>query len=374
MTKAVYDLDVHNAWASTAELIEYLPRRWHPYFLGTGAMRAFATPVPTYSRPGGRTDRLDAVPAGGGAPGSDYDLMCEQLLDRHKITRALLTFPAYAEPGYPNSELAIAMCRAANDWMADRWLARGDDRLYAVGMVPTGEPSAAAEEIYRVARNPRISALLLAANALGRPLGHRVHDPIYAAAAEVGLPVMAHVGLDLGVLGAAYATGLPTARADHFGLLDQGPAHHIASMISGGVFERFPTLKLIFDECGFAWLPNVLWRLDALYPVLKVESPGLQRRPSEYFRDHVWVSSQPFDCEADPRQVIELLEAFGGMEDRICFSSDYPHHDSEGPGEVAGRLPAAWRPKVMWQNAATLLGWPSEAPQGASLSTTGTAS
>src|SRR4029077_6958556 len=101
-----------------------------------------------------------------------------------------------------------------------------------------------------------------------------------------------------------------------------------------------------------------LWALDSRYAVLKREHPELRRLPSEYFREHIWSSTQPFVGEADPERVIHLLDAFGGMDDRLCYSSDYPHWDSEWPQHVAPRLPKSWRAKVMGENAARLFGWP----------------
>jgi hypothetical protein len=91
--------------------------------------------------------------------------------------------------------------------------------------------------------------------------------------------------------------------------------------------------------------------------VLRRENPTLRRLPSEYFREHVWVDTQPLLGEGDSVSMIELLESFGGMEDRLCYAGDYPHWDFEWPQHVAPRLPKPWRPKVMAENAARLFGW-----------------
>jgi predicted TIM-barrel fold metal-dependent hydrolase len=354
--KRIYDVDVHNSWSSQSELVEYLPRRWQPYFTASGSFVSAEPPALTWSRPGGTTHRLDAIPPSGGQPGSNYELLRDQLLDRHRIDRALLTFPLGAEPALHNSALAVAMCRAANDWMIDRWLG-ADDRLYGVAMIPTGAPEEAAKEIRRVASHSRIAGILMSANPLNRPFGNVVYHSIYEAVAEVGLPLVLHIGGDLRTHGTAFASGNTVSRADQFALTEQPAIHHLVSLIASGVFEKFPTLRVLFNECGFGWIPGVFWTLDAHYPVLKIESPTLRRLPSEYFREHVWVSSQPFDIE-EPRLMVELLESFGGMEDRICFSSDYPHHDSESPSQVVARVPREWRDKILSHNAARVLNWP----------------
>lgn len=359
----VYDVDVHNQWGSQRELVEHLPARWRPYFEANGGFLAAEVPGSTWSRPGGTTHRLDAEPPGGGAAGSDLGLLREQLLDRHSVTRALLTFPVGAEPALRNGDLAVAMCSAANDWMVARWLDQ-DPRLFAAAMIPTHAPAEAVREIVRVAEDPRFAGILMSANPLGRPFGNVVYHPIYEAIEGSGLPLVLHIGGDLRVTGTANASGTTLTRADQFALTEQPAVHHLVSLIAGGVFERFPRLRVLFNECGFGWIPGVLWTLDGHYEVLKRENPALTRLPSEVLREHVWLSSQPFDVH-DPALLVEALEAFGGLEDRICFASDYPHHDSESPSQVASRVPRAWRSKILFENAADVLGWPSALAEAA---------
>jgi uncharacterized protein len=354
----LYDVDVHNSWSSPADLVDYLPERWRPYYTASGRRRTVVVSSITSIRPAGTMNRLDASPASGGVAGSDYELLREQLLDRYGIDRALLTFPLGTEPAFRNSRLAIELCRAANDWLLDRWLDGRDDRLYGLAMVPTGSPTDARSEILRLADHPRIAAVLMVANPLQRPFGDKVYYPIYAAATEVGLPIVMHIGGDLRSRGTGFASGYPTSKADHFGLIDQAAEHHVTSLACSGVFETFPSLRVLFNECGFGWLPSVFWALDAHYRVLKLENPDLNDLPSDYFKRHMWISSQPFDSAADPKALISLLETFGGIEDKICFASDYPHHDSENPSHVIARMPRSWRDKVLYKNAAAVLDWP----------------
>jgi predicted TIM-barrel fold metal-dependent hydrolase len=356
----IYDTDVHNNWASPSELAPYLPERWRAH--KSGGAPVYSVGALTYSRPGGTPHRIDAQPGGTREPGSDYPLLREQLLDRHGIDRALLTFGGNELPHLHNSDYAVDLCHAANDWVAEHWLAR-DERLFAAAMVPTNAPDEAVKEIERVARMPHFAGILAVANPFGRPLGSRAYHPIYRAVEETGLTLVMHIGGEVFAADTAFASGTPLARCDEFALLNQAAIHHMVSMVCGGVFERFPRLRLLFNEVGYTWIPNVFWNLDANYRVLKAESPDLRDLPSEYFRRHIWVSSQPFDSVAKSSVQIELLEAFGGLGDKICFASDYPHYDSEEPGQVAARLPAHWRDKVMSQNAAAALNWPVSGSQ-----------
>jgi hypothetical protein len=241
--------------------------------------------------------------------------------------------------------------------MVEQWLDGRDSRLYGALAVPVGVPTAAAAEVRRFGGHPQIAAVLVSANPFCRPFGHPVYHPIYAAAEEFGLPVVIHVGTDHVGKGSWIAGGLPTTKVEYYTLQDQVAAHHVTSMIAEGVFETFPGLRLLLNEMGFTWVPWLMWGLDSRYAALKRESPSLTRLPSEYFREHVWLSTQPFSLETPMARVMDLLESFGGLDERLCYSSDYPHWDTEWPRHVAPFLPKAWRSKVMGENACRLFGW-----------------
>ena len=96
-----------------------------------------------------------------------------------------------------------------------------------------------------------------------------------------------------------------------------------------GVFERFPKLKVVMVEGGFAWLPSLAWRLDKLFERMRAEVPHLKQRPSDYIRQHVWVSSQPMEEPDDRHQFLDMMGWLGW--DRLLFASDYPHWDFDDP-------------------------------------------
>jgi uncharacterized protein len=339
-----------------------MPAEWRRFFT-----RANTTPRPASRRtlhppqleyPLERATglRVDAFPPGGGRPGSDYNLMRVQHLDKNNIDRALLTWSYGMHPGLHQAEASVALCKASNDYMSERWLAQ-DERLYGAAVVPTGVPEEAAKEVRRVADVSRIAAVIVGANSLNKPMGHPVYHPIYEAAVEVGLPVITHVGSDIVNKSCWFAGGLPATHMEFYALFEQPALHHVSSLITEGVFEKLPGLRVLVNECGFTWVPWLLWGLDARYDVLRIENPRIRRLPSEVFRDHIWLGTQPFGFEAKAGDVIALLESFGGMDSKLCYASDYPHFDADLPGHVAGRLPRGWRQKVLGENAARFFGW-----------------
>ena len=82
------------------------------------------------------------------------------------------------------------------------------------------------------------------------------------------------------------------------------------------------------------------------------ETPHLKRRPSEYIREHVWVTTQPMEEAEKPAHVIDSMEWIGW--DRILFATDYPHWDFDDPRTAMPRLDAAKRTAIFSGNAAAV--------------------
>ena len=353
----VIDVDVHNMWRSVTDLLAYLPSRWRDLFVQPdGRINSLIPPFANYASPNGSNKRLTAFPADGTPPGSDYELMRNQLLDPMRIAYGILSFDIGLEQGFTNPHAAIELCKAANNWMVERWLSIDDPRLVGAILIPTESPEAAADEIRRLAHNPKIVEVLMTANPIGKPFGHPIYDPIHRAAAETGLTIGIHVGGDI-TKGHAAAGGVPMTWLEQFATLYQPGAHDLSSFVTHGVFERYQTLHLCLKEYGFTWVPSLLWKLDDSFEILKRESPWVSVLPSETVRQHVIVSSQPFDYTSDSAQLVELMESFEWMQDILCFATDYPHWDSDEPDQIAMRLPKAWHDKVFFENSARVYGW-----------------
>jgi predicted TIM-barrel fold metal-dependent hydrolase len=101
------------------------------------------------------------------------------------------------------------------------------------------------------------------------------------------------------------------------------------SLVLEGVFERFPTLKVIMIEGGWAWYPVLGWRLDNHWRKMQAEVPHLKMPPSHYMRRNLWVSTQPMEEPERPQDLRRTIDRIGW--DRILFATDYPHWDFDDP-------------------------------------------
>ena len=95
------------------------------------------------------------------------------------------------------------------------------------------------------------------------------------------------------------------------------------------MYKRFPRLKVVMIEGGFAWLPALAWRLDKLAERMRSEVPHLKKKPSEYIRQHIWVTTQPMEEPENRQHLFDTMEWIGW--DRLLFASDYPHWDFDDP-------------------------------------------
>ncbi len=344
---AVIDCDIHVAPASAAALRAFLPERWRGYHERFGS-RGFTAGYPRVSP---NAARHDAWPPTGGPPGSDLPFLREQLLDAWGIEYGILT-PLLGATGGHLPEYEAALARAVNDWQIAEWL-DPEPRLRASIVVPFEAGDLAAAEIDRLAGDRRFVQVLLTVRTM-EPLGRRKYWPLYEAAARHGLPVGIHFGGDGG--NPLTGSGWPSFYLeDHCGMA-QTFQSQIISFVYEGVFERFPALKILLIEGGFAWLPPLLWRLDAAWRRQRDETPHLRRPPSEYVREHFWLTTQPMEEPSTPAQFQQLLDHLA-MDDRLLFATDYPHWDFDAPDQA---LPARVAPdltrRILAENARAFYG------------------
>ena len=362
-TGLVIDSDVHHTWPNPDVIMDYLPEGRQEYRRGMRGGKALFPGTGEFQNPYDR-HRGDFFPEDGSTAGSSYELLREQLLDPFGITYAVLTHDdaTFGLSGVRNPYFGQELMCAANDYTVDQWLGR-DPRVLGSLILNTQVPQWAADEVRRLGNNPQMCQILIAGMSIDKPLGHPIYHPIYEAAVEMGLPLSVHVGGGAGGMNPEMAAGGKISLyAEVHTLWLEFMATTLGSFIWHGVFEKFPELKLGLIEGGAAWIAPFLWKLDADYRSLRREVPWLKRLPSEYFRDHVRVSTQPIEYSRKREETIEVFRAMDG-ENVLMFSSDYPHWDADEPGYVASRFPADWHSGIFYQNARDFYRLPSDAPK-----------
>jgi hypothetical protein len=334
------DCDIHPALPSLASLLPYLPDHWRDTVEQAGLHE-----LETVNYPPGSplSARADWVP-GTGKPAATLPQVQAELLDAFGIETAICNC-LYGIQLLFNDDLAQALARALNRWMAREWLDR-EPRLRASIIVPMQNTELAVDEIRHWAQDRRfVQVLLLVAG--DAPLGKRQHWPIYRAAAELGLPIGIHAGSAF-----RYPTtpvGWTSYYTEDYVNQAQAFQTQLTSLICEGVFSKFPDLRVVLLESGVTWLPSHLWHLTKFWRGLRMEVPWVDRPPFEIVRDQVRLSLQPFDAPPRPEQLERVIDQMGS--DRLLlFSSDYPHWQFDGPEALPDGLPEGMVRKMLIDN------------------------
>jgi predicted TIM-barrel fold metal-dependent hydrolase len=351
---AIVDCDIHPAFRTPKDLHPFLPQRWqeHMATFGEHLRHGLSGQLP-FPRMMAAGMRIDAFPDQG-PPGSDLALMRRQHLDANGVTFGMLMPLSRAGMEERNLDYAAALAHAVNEWQLEAWV-KPEPRLRAGIVVPQEDAAFAVEEIEQRADNPAFVQILISPRS-SDPLGHRRYWPIYEAAASAGRPIALHVqGYSGGH--ATTASGWPTYYMQEHYAATGNMQGTVVSMIFEGVFERFPALKVVLIEGGFAWAPALAWRMDKAWERLRKETPHVARPPSDYLREHFWFTTQPIDEPDNPQHLAEIMDWIGW--DRLMFSTDYPHWDFDDPQHVFKfKIEDDNKAMVLRDNARALYGLP----------------
>ena len=217
---------------------------------------------------------------------------------------------------------AVSLARLANDRLA-AVIARHPARFAGLATVPVQDPDAAALEIARAITELRLNGVIINSHTGSEYLDEPKYSPILEAAQAYGAPIYMHPRSPAAQHAAAYKKyGLETAIWGY----QAETGLHALRMIVGGVFDRFPDLKIVLGHLGEG-LPYWLYRLDYMHPVRSSYNtrPALSLKPSEYIKRNFAITTSGMNWAPVLRFCIEAVGA-----DNIMFAIDYPYQLTEG--------------------------------------------
>ena len=250
-------------------------------------------------------------------------------------------------------EASTEMFRIYNDWLAD-FCSHYPERHIGLACLPYGDIDAAQKEIYRVV-DTGLRGLELSCSWDMAPMYDPMWEPLWRAADDVGLPLHFHTFPAIDPKQLANLT--PETRRPAFFTVVSGfqmnLVNIVAAIISGGVLERYPNLKVAFGESGCGWIPYMLERMDFEWEDRFTDLP-MSMRPSDYWKRQCKATFQ-FD-----KVGTKLIEEMGV--ETLMWGSDYPHGDGVWPEssryieEQFGHLPADTVRKITCENAGKFYG------------------
>jgi predicted TIM-barrel fold metal-dependent hydrolase len=151
--------------------------------------------------------------------------------------------------------------------------------------------------------------------------------PFFESVATEGLPLAVHVGWSCPALSNIYSHIYPSGVIAFCVPVMMG----LVGLVSGGVLDRFPDLRVAFLEAGCQWVHFVLERLDHRFRRTRNQlstfhsqtAPQHDLPPMDYVRK----GNLFFSTEADDVLLPNVIDLVG--EDNMVFGSDMPHGDRE---------------------------------------------
>lgn len=248
---------------------------------------------------------------------------------------------------------AVDLARRANDDLAES-VRQNPTRFGGFATLATQDPDAATAELERAVTDLGLVGALINGHTHGRYLDDPAYEPLFATAERLGAPIYLHPTTPHpAVMDAWFApyTGDGLHLASWGFAVEAGT--HLLRLIYSGLFDKFPGLQLIIGHLG-EMLPFAAYRIDRYYG-LGGDGSGhrLQRLPSEYLRDNVYVTTSG---NFNPPAFACTLEVMGA--DRVMFSVDYPMDDNRAGADFLASYPMdeAVRRKVASDNAVRLFG------------------
>jgi uncharacterized protein len=252
-------------------------------------------------------------------------------------------------------DYAAALARAYNDWAHDYCRSNPQRLKFAAQIAMHDIPSAVAEARRSVSQLGAVAVIGTPNPVNGQHLHDEACEPLWDVLEELNVPIGFHptgntsLKDDAGARYVGHANFHPIAHAIRNPVELMGA---IASLTTGGVLERHPTLRAAFLEGTAGWLYWWLWRLDDQWEKF---GPGCEHQlsmlPSEYFKRQCYIA-----LDVDEEPAVDVVRKLGA--EYFVVSSDYPHSDGAFPEAMQQffSLPLGdeARRKILWDNCAHL--------------------
>ena len=228
-----------------------------------------------------------------------------------------------------NEDLAVAATRAYNNWLYEEFMAP-NPRIKGMALIPIQDVGAAVEELHRAVTELGMVGAMLPSNGEGIKghLGSKVYWPLYEEAERLGCGLAVHGGSHHHLGMDNFSVYYPVNALGHpFGIMVQA-----AGMISHGIFERFPRLRVAYLEGGSSWTPFIMDRLDRAYHQGHAQvnldgepsyAPAPGEMPSLYFKRLVKEGRLFVGFDVDEEGLGDSVERTG--REAFLYATDFPH-------------------------------------------------
>ena len=256
-------------------------------------------------------------------------------------------------PGKRGIDLAYGL----NRQLVEGPIAKYPGRFKAFATLPLQSPAAAADELERSVKEDGFLGALTNGHITKKYLDHPDFEPVLARAQALDVPIYLHPGYPADeVFKIYYSTTRSQYKAELQDYIFSGSGYgwhqevltQCVRMITYGVFDRFPKLKIIIGHMGEG-LPFYYKRI--LEDMGESTEKSLKKPFEQYFQDNFWITTSAFP----QTELLDLLLKFISV-DRVLFATDYPFADIKAQTDWfrGVDLPREDKEKIAFRNAEKL--------------------
>lgn len=258
-----------------------------------------------------------------------------RLADAHGIGYTIVSLTVPGIQGIHDPKEAERSATETNDWVYGKIKGR-PDKLGAFAALSMHDPVQAGNELRRCVRTLGFHGALVNDFQHAGPDGETFkyydqpeYDAFWRVVVELDVPVYIHPAAPSGVVyeklyaQRKFLIGPPLSFANAVNL-------HLMGLITNGVFDRFPKLKIIVGHLG-EHLPFDFWRInhwleDVEKPLAREQGVTnmCKKTVYDYFKQNIWLTTSGHFSTPTLKYVVNELGA-----DRILFSVDYPYETIE---------------------------------------------
>ncbi len=235
---------------------------------------------------------------------------------------------------------------AYNRWITE-YCDRHPNRLLGCGQTAMRTPAEGVADLHAI-KDAGLRGVMMPGDPAEEDYDSEIYNPVWEAAIELQIPLSFHI---LTTRGGRHRG----PRLNSFMSIIRGNQDIMGTLIFGGVFERYPELKVVCVEADAGWVPHYLYRMDHAYKRHRNwlgEGIELSKLPSEYFSENIYTTFQ------DDWVAFRSADQMNWR--RLMWANDFPHSDSTWPwsqemlAEQSKHLTGEQREAILCGNVADL--------------------
>lgn len=248
----------------------------------------------------------------------DMDDVRLQDMNQHQVDVQLLSLTC---PGVQIFSPAVAngLASRINDRLAEV-IAKNPRRFAGLACLAPQDPQNAVKEMERAANQLKLNGFIINSHTNNEYLDNQKFWPILECAEALGMAIYLHPRAPSDQMADPFRDYTMDSAIWGYGV-ETGT--HAVRMMLGGVFDRFPRLRIVLGHMGEAvhfWLARMDSKVDPAFRASRGRKPLVKELPSTYFKRNFAITTSGICSHEQLRYSIDTI----GVEN-IMWAIDYPY-------------------------------------------------